>query len=324
MGTGHREQRTRSCAGRTAAHRRLAAADPARPRCHRAGDVAADHDLRCRGSPGHRARRCTEVPCAQSGFAALAAARRPRGLRRTARQPAARRGVDGVVVAARSATASATLDEQGLAAGPGACPSPGADRPRTAGTAGRAAPALRRDQEAQIVLLGRSAQPGAGGTAWPAARDRRGTSRTATHPDRPGRRRATPIRWSGNCCQRLRRRRDRLAWRRTGYIARLRPQLRCAPTSGEPPRWTTTATACAWRSAIRATWKRSNSPLSTACRRGQDRSRSGSPRSSVNFADVLAALGRQPSSRRASCRVGHRLRRRGHRGRAGCHRASGR
>ena len=46
--------------------------------------------------------------------------------------------------------------------------------------------------------------------------------------------------------------------------------------------------------------------------------------SSINFADVLVAFGRYPSFDGTTAAAGHRFRRRGDRGRAGCHRSPGR
>ena len=65
--------------------------------------------------------------------------------------------------------------------------------------------------------------------------------------------------------------------------------------NAEPPLSTTNTTACVWRSARRVTWKPSNSSPSTAGRPGPGEIEVAVSASSINFADVLAALGRQPS-----------------------------
>ena len=88
--------------------------------------------------------------------------------------------------------------------------------------AGRAAPAVRRDQERPDGAGRRRGQPGAGRAARPAAGDRHRTSASARHPDRRGRATPTPSRWHGNCWAARTRTRPPGATAQW-YTARLRP-----------------------------------------------------------------------------------------------------
>ena len=188
--------------------------------------------------------------------------------------------------------------------------------------AGRVAPAVRRDHEGRRPCWPDDCrQPRAGRAARAAAGDRRRTSAAARHPDRRGRATPTPSWWRANCWPGPTRTRP------PGATASGTPRacapLRCAPRAANHRRRPRARRHAPAASARPVTCKPWSSSRSTGFRRGRDRSRSRSARP-ASTSPTSWSPSAVPQLRGPAAAAGHRLRRRGDRGRAGRHRSPGR
>ena len=288
LADGHQWGWSRSADGRAAADGRLAAADAAVGARAGDGELAAGQHRRGRPA-GAEARGCAEIPWCTVHNAQLVAADRPSGRRRRTRRGGARRpGRCGVVCP----PPAGEPDEQGLLAG--------REQVRHVIRMLRELPEMSAQlprlyvvtRRSQIVIAGRPAQPGAGRFTWPAAGDRRGESRAADHPDRSGRRRRHRAGGPG-AAGRFGRGRDRLA--RWPLVHR---------ATALPRRWgrrSVASTSVKHESDRMRATVRNPGDLRTmefiALQRktpGPGEVEIAIDASSLNFLDVLAALGRYP------------------------------
>ncbi len=227
----------------------LVASDTADPLASRLADVLKTHGGQCESRSMAARRRLRWCP----------AARR--------RCPRARRDLPGTTRRRRRGRTDP---------GPRACAPARADRAAASRPAGRAAAAVCRDQMRAGGPADRPAQPRACGTARAAARDRRRTPAAAGLPDRCVRRLRSRACGVG-AAVRLRRRRDRVA---PGPVVH-GPAIRhsAAPAGTPNPNCRSRKRRHAPRdSHSRRLGDDSNSSLSTAGRRGREKSRSPSAR----------------------------------------------